>query len=254
VGAAAGEEAKGTAKFELYDDAPEVTFASDGDTSAAAACKALWRKDGEQAIARQCRIFVRELQAGADMADELQTTEAPNRTTTNTPAPTPAPAPTPTPAAAAAMAAPTTATTTTTNPSSGAKHTLRITEEFRCSPLDLYKAFLEPERVSGYTMKPAEISAQVGGAFRIRGGAVSGTQVKLVPGERIVQKWRMDSYPEGLYTDVAITIHQREEQVVLELVQRGVPEAQMRDTEHAWRVETFQRMKVVLGYGSARYF
>ena len=48
--------------------------------------------------------------------------------------------------------------------------------------------------------KPSEISHEVGGAFVLFGGYVTGRHVELVPNERIVQAWRAGSWPPGVYS------------------------------------------------------
>jgi hypothetical protein len=46
--------------------------------------------------------------------------------------------------------------------------------------------------------KPAEISREVGGAFALFGGYITGRHVELVPNERIVQAWRTGGWPPGV--------------------------------------------------------
>jgi activator of HSP90 ATPase len=48
--------------------------------------------------------------------------------------------------------------------------------------------------------KPTEISREVGGAFAIFGGYITGRHLELVPNERIVQAWRVGSWPPGVYS------------------------------------------------------
>jgi activator of HSP90 ATPase len=48
--------------------------------------------------------------------------------------------------------------------------------------------------------KPTEISREVGGAFTLFGGHIFGRQVELVPSERIVQAWRVEGWPTGVYS------------------------------------------------------
>ncbi len=48
--------------------------------------------------------------------------------------------------------------------------------------------------------KPAEISPEVGGAFALFGGYITGRNVELVPNERIVQAWRTGSWAPGVYS------------------------------------------------------
>jgi len=48
--------------------------------------------------------------------------------------------------------------------------------------------------------KPAEISREAGGAFSAFGGYVTGRQIELVPGQRIVQVWRAGGWDPGAYS------------------------------------------------------
>ena len=49
-------------------------------------------------------------------------------------------------------------------------------------------------------MTPAEISREVGGAFKLFGGFIIGRQLELVPNERIVQAWRVSYWDAGAYS------------------------------------------------------
>lgn len=48
--------------------------------------------------------------------------------------------------------------------------------------------------------KPAEISREVGGAFALFGGYITGRHIELVPNERIVQAWRAGNWAPGVYS------------------------------------------------------
>jgi uncharacterized protein YndB with AHSA1/START domain len=48
--------------------------------------------------------------------------------------------------------------------------------------------------------KPTEISREEGGAFAIFGGYITGRQIELVPGVRIVQAWRVGNWDPGVYS------------------------------------------------------
>jgi activator of HSP90 ATPase len=48
--------------------------------------------------------------------------------------------------------------------------------------------------------KPTEISREVGGAFTLFGGYITGRHLELVPNERIVQAWRAGSWNPGIYS------------------------------------------------------
>ncbi len=56
---------------------------------------------------------------------------------------------------------------------------------------------MDPRRVEAYTQSSAQIESKEGGKFALFGGNVTGEFVQLVPNERIVQKWRTSTWPEG---------------------------------------------------------
>ena len=50
------------------------------------------------------------------------------------------------------------------------------------------------------TNKPTEISRDLGGAFAIFGGYITGRHLELLPDQRIVQAWRVGSWGPGIYS------------------------------------------------------
>ena len=68
------------------------------------------------------------------------------------------------------------------------------------------KQFQKVELLSGamkesdLVAKPAEISHETGGAIRLFGGYITGLQIELVPGKRIVQVWRSASWPSSAFS------------------------------------------------------
>jgi len=49
-------------------------------------------------------------------------------------------------------------------------------------------------------LKSTEISTEVGGAFVLFGGYITGRHVELVPDQRIVQAWRAGGWDPGIYS------------------------------------------------------
>jgi uncharacterized protein YndB with AHSA1/START domain len=68
--------------------------------------------------------------------------------------------------------------------------------------MDLYNALTDAKRVKAFTQSDASISAEPGRDFTMFGGSIEGRQVELVPGKRIVQDWRFNTWPEGHYSKV----------------------------------------------------
>ena len=48
--------------------------------------------------------------------------------------------------------------------------------------------------------RPAEINREAGGAFSLFKGHIIGRNVELIPNQRIVQAWRVVTWPEGAYS------------------------------------------------------
>ena len=48
--------------------------------------------------------------------------------------------------------------------------------------------------------QPTKISSEVGGAFTLFGGYITGRHIELVPSERIVQAWRAGGWDAGVYS------------------------------------------------------
>lgn len=81
---------------------------------------------------------------------------------------------------------------------------------FKASRKRVYEALTETKqfdklvKLSGISdalgTKPTQISNEPGGAFTIFGGHIIGRQLELVPGERIVQGWRVVDWEPGWYS------------------------------------------------------
>jgi activator of HSP90 ATPase len=74
--------------------------------------------------------------------------------------------------------------------------------DFNTSPEHLYEALLEAKQFTEFSGRPAEINREVGGALSLFKGHIIGRNVELIPNERIVQAWRVVTWPEGAYSIV----------------------------------------------------
>ena len=70
-----------------------------------------------------------------------------------------------------------------------------VSDLIPASPQDIYDAWLSSsghEKITGG--QKAQISAQEGGAFTVWNGYITGRNLKLEPGRRIVQSWRTTKF------------------------------------------------------------
>lgn len=132
---------------------------------------------------------------------------------------------------------------------------LKLSCTFRAKPADIYDALLNPPKVSAFTQGPAEIRPEVGAAFKLFGGLISGEISALEKDAKIVQKWRINSWPAGAISTVTITMVENSSgETKLKLDQVGIPEDQVVSTEEGWKMRYFEAIKKCFGYGDAMYF
>jgi activator of HSP90 ATPase len=74
-------------------------------------------------------------------------------------------------------------------------------EDFKARPQQIYEALLDAKQFSAFSGgRSAEIHSEVGGAFALFAGHIVGLNVELVADHRIVQAWRVVTWPEGIYS------------------------------------------------------
>jgi uncharacterized protein YndB with AHSA1/START domain len=128
--------------------------------------------------------------------------------------------------------------------------TIKQKVRFKAPPAVVYELLADSEKRSAITGKRAAISRDVGGAFSADAEEVSGVNVDLVPGRRIVQAWRHRRFPEGIYSMAAVTLAPTADGgTELVLTHRGVPKDLIPETELAWREQYWSRMKAYLAAG-----
>lgn len=125
--------------------------------------------------------------------------------------------------------------------------TIKQRVKFKAAPDTVYGLLADSKKHTAVTGKKASISGKVGGSFSISGDEVTGINVDLVPGRRIVQAWRHRRFPEGVFSMAAVTLTPTPDGgTELVLTHRGVPKNLIPETEQAWREEYWSRMKAYL--------
>jgi activator of HSP90 ATPase len=72
--------------------------------------------------------------------------------------------------------------------------------DLNASPQRVYQALLDPKQFASFSGRPAEIDPAVGGTFSLFKGHIIGRNLELVPNQRIVQAWRVVTWPDGAYS------------------------------------------------------
>jgi activator of HSP90 ATPase len=72
--------------------------------------------------------------------------------------------------------------------------------DLNASPQKVYDALLDSKQFMEFSGRAAEINRDVGGAFSLFKGHIVGRNLEVVPNQRIVQAWRVVTWPEGVYS------------------------------------------------------
>jgi activator of HSP90 ATPase len=106
--------------------------------------------------------------------------------------------------------------------------------DFEAPPQRLYEALLDGKQFAALTGGKAEISPEVGSAFSLFGGLITGRNVELVKNQRIVQAWRPKSWPDGVYSIVRFELKPRGQGTRLVFDHVGFPEGQHDHLAEGW--------------------
>ena len=93
--------------------------------------------------------------------------------------------------------------------------------------------------------------AKQGESFEMINGSVSGVFVEVVPFTKIVQKWRLKTWPADHFSDVTIEIRQSSEDTKVKVKQSNVPEKEIETVRLGWKRYYFEAMKRSFGFGAS---
>ena len=123
-----------------------------------------------------------------------------------------------------------------------------ITSEFQTSGEELYKTLLDPERVKIWTRGSSRLD---GDKFEFFGGNVTGEVVEKELNKKIVQRWRLSSWPADHYSTVTFVFDQYSDYVKLQMKQKGVPVGKEEETKENWEVYYWRPIKQSFGFGAS---
>ena len=122
-----------------------------------------------------------------------------------------------------------------------------VTAIIPLSPQTIYDTWLDSEGHSKMTGSPAHATATVGGSFDAWDGYISGTNLELDPGKRIVQSWRAASYTESDGNSrIEVSLESVDGGTRVTLHHSNVPDNQA-SHEPGWSTHYFEPMKKHFG-------
>ncbi|WAR19880.1 AHSA1-like protein [Mya arenaria] len=120
--------------------------------------------------------------------------------------------------------------------------TINLQEEFVCGPTQLYRVFTDKEMVQAFTGSSAIYEVEKGGRISLMNG--------YVPETKIVKRWRLKTWPDAHFSEVTLEFSEKDGNTLLRLKQTGVPTTEYEKTIEGWKVNYWQRIRQVFGFGS----
>lgn len=119
---------------------------------------------------------------------------------------------------------------------------------FNATPERIYDALTNSKQFSEVTGgAPTEISTEAGGTFSCFGGMIHGRNIEVVPGKRLVQAWRVASWPEGIYSIAKFELKEEDSKTLLVFDQIGFPEAEGDHLAIGWGENYWTPLEKYLG-------
>jgi uncharacterized protein YndB with AHSA1/START domain len=119
-----------------------------------------------------------------------------------------------------------------------------LTTTIPASPQEIYEAWLDSIVHSEMTGSEASTSVETGAEVSAWNGYITGRNLELVPGERIVQSWRTTQFTdEHEDSQIIITLKAVEDGTLLTLEHTNVPDGQTSYEESGWEEHYFDPMK-----------
>jgi uncharacterized protein YndB with AHSA1/START domain len=117
------------------------------------------------------------------------------------------------------------------------------------TPEEVYDAYMDSRIHSKFTGSKATIVPKVGGRMNAWDKYITGKNLELVRGKRIVQEWSTSEWPEG-YPPSILTIELKRVSggTELTMVHSKVPKAQMNSYSDGWKEWYWGPLKEYFGY------
>ncbi len=118
------------------------------------------------------------------------------------------------------------------------------------SPEAVYDVLVSSDKFTAMTgNRAASISAKVGGRSTMFGGDIEALNVELQPGKLIVQAWRSNAWPEGVYSICRFALTPEDGGTKLVFDQAGYPDEGHDMLEGGWHQMYWQPLNTMLGGG-----
>ena len=128
--------------------------------------------------------------------------------------------------------------------------TIRQIVTFSASPEQVYEVIMDSAKHESLSGEKAHISTEIGGAFTAWGEHISGFNLVLQPGRRIVQAWRAHDWWPDHYSIATFDLSKVGDGTELRFTQIGVPPHRFDGHSRGWIETYWQPMQELFDNGS----
>lgn len=128
--------------------------------------------------------------------------------------------------------------------------TIRQSVNFKVPPQQVYETLMDTAKHPALSGEKASISREVGGAFTAWGDHISGFNLALQPGRKIVQAWRAKDWWPDHYSIVTIDLQEADGGTELRFTQIGVPPHRFEGHSSGWISAYWQPMQELFEQGA----
>src|SRR6516165_4697335 len=128
--------------------------------------------------------------------------------------------------------------------------TLKQTITFKASPRQVYDMIMDSKKHQSLSGEKAKISQRVGGKFTAWGSHLSGINLVLKPGKKIVQAWRATGWWPDHYSIAIFDISKVKGGSKLKFTQIGIPPHRYSGHYRGWIETYWTPMKEIFATGA----
>jgi len=121
---------------------------------------------------------------------------------------------------------------------------IKLSITLSAKPKEVYKAWLNTKLHSLFTRSAANVSDKVGGEFTAWDGYISGTNIELYEGKKIIQSWRTTEFADNAADSVLeLDFIEKDGKTILSLEHSNIPKGDGNKYKDGWRDFYFKPMK-----------
>jgi activator of HSP90 ATPase len=106
---------------------------------------------------------------------------------------------------------------------------------FKCPPEELFAMFTDSKKHSAATGAKATVSAKAGAKWKAFDGMISGTNLLVIPGRRVVQAWRASHWKDSdLDSILVVSFSATKGGGKVDIVHVGVPQHDHKGVTNGW--------------------